>query len=348
MLDETRAEVASNMFRYGVPELGPGIVKSFEVSGESSYCVKAGTSLEIRNAADRRGKPIALEGKSDWFVATSDPPDLATIRELIAQVTSPLDDSLAALGRPITLTIGVKDTDLAKSVTLSQSLTCSERVGFAGEKGESGRGGTAGDTFGTGGTGSGGGSGGVGPSVEAEAAFVTYKGKHYLAVATTLDGKHRFALVDPNGGRITVTATGGDGGDGGDGGRGGDAETSTGGSATCLDIKAGTGGIGGTGGTGGPGGRLTLRGPRDAIDAVTIDVAGGDGGVGGSGGSGGSGVNRGCLASSGDRGAKGAAGASGPKGTSFTEVAPASSLRVLREWIATNPEVRLEGDSKKK
>lgn len=349
VLDAERAEIAINMKRYGVATIGPGIVKKVIFGDDTGqkYCGAAGAALSPLVAKDLGDRTLDLAGHDDWFTFSAEPKSLFELGSHGATVRSPLNDSLAKLGMPITVKVAVKDNPLVKTTTLEQSLACAESLEFYGRMGSRGTEGNKGAEAKDGGNGGNGGNGGDGGEIEAEAAFVTYKGKRYLAVAAHDHDQRKFAIVDPTRGSIAVKALGGAGGTGGKGGHGGGLNL-RGTSGSCREITSGNGGAGGPGGVGGRGGTLRARGPREAIEALTLSADGGEGGDGGDGGMSGSSVTPGglgCLASSGKFGETGPKGGQGSKGKVEKATANTASLSVLREWLATNPEVRIEGEA---
>ena len=351
ILDTDRAQVAINMHRYGVPTIGPGIVKAIELGKSRTYCAAGGAALPPLVARDKAGREIELKDRADWFSYASVPEDSVQVtQDGGISVSSPLASSLEHLGKPVKLEVRVKDSSLVETIELAQSLRCTEQLAFegaagaagsAGKKGTEGEGGRDGGEGGEGGPGA---DGRDGPDVEVEAAFVTYQGKRYLAVAASAGKQQRFAMVDPAAGSITVVSAGGAGGAGGRGGAGGDLDNhkvAVGGNA-CRDITSGAGGAGGAGGTGGRGGTITARGPAAALEGVSLAARGGSAGYRGSGGSDG-GIGVGCLGRHGEDGSDGASGEAGPDGRVAKVNAPASTLSMLAGILATNPAITLEG-----
>jgi hypothetical protein len=350
ILDAERAQVAINMHRYGVATIGPGIVKSIELGKARTYCGAAGARLPPLVARDKAGREIDLKDRADWFSYASVPEGNLTATQAGLSVSSPLERSLANLGKPVKIEVRVKGTPLVETIELAQSLRCAERLSFEGadgadgSEGKRGTKGQGGRDGGMGGAGGRGRDGRGGLEVEVEAAFVTYRGKRYLAVVASAGKQQRFAMVDPTAGSITVESAGGAGGTGGRGGRGGNLDNfkvAVGGNA-CRDITSGAGGPGGPGGTGGRGGTITARGPAAALEAVVLTTPGGRAGLGGRGGDDG-GIGVGCLGRHGEDGSDGDKGEAGDDGRVEKEVAPASTLSALAEVLATNPAVALEG-----
>ena len=119
-----------------------------------------------------------------------------------------------------------------------------------------------------------------------------------LHVAVKCEGSAsiQYYLVNPNGGKLVVSARGGPGGQGGAGGNGGDgkdAELQAGLLKVDRDgCNGGTGGNGGNGGDGGNGGNVVIITDPSAetwVGCVNAEVLGGVAGFGGSGGAGGKG-----------------------------------------------------------
>jgi hypothetical protein len=102
-----------------------------------------------------------------------------------------------------------------------------------------------------------GGNGGDGPSVQ---VLVTLRpGPHPLLQASvTTPGHHRFYLVDPQGGSLTVRSDGGRGGSGGKGGRGGRGGSGGIGSPNGSSGRDGSDGRNGSDGSSGRGGSITV------------------------------------------------------------------------------------------
>jgi hypothetical protein len=102
-----------------------------------------------------------------------------------------------------------------------------------------------------------GGSGGDGPPVQ---VLVTLRpGPHPLLQASvTAPGHHRFYLVDPQGGSLTVRSDGGSGGSGGKGGRGGRGGSGGIGSPNGSSGRDGSDGRNGSDGSSGQGGSITV------------------------------------------------------------------------------------------
>ena len=106
--------------------------------------------------------------------------------------------------------------------------------------------------------GSDGGAGGRGPDVHLAIALVA--GAHpLLHVRASASGKDQDFIVDPDGGSLTVTASGGYGGRGGRGGSGGAGGSGgSGGSGAGSPGMPGSDGLGGQDGPGGPAGTITV------------------------------------------------------------------------------------------
>ena len=117
-----------------------------------------------------------------------------------------------------------------------------------------GNGGNGGD----GTDGSDGGAGGRGPDVHVAIALVA--GAHpLLHVRASASGKDQDFIVDPDGGSLTITASGGYGGQGGRGGQGGSGGTGgSGGSGSGSPGTPGSDGRNGQDGPGGPAGTITV------------------------------------------------------------------------------------------
>lgn len=123
---------------------------------------------------------------------------------------------------------------------------------------------------GTNGTdGSDGGPGGRGPDVRVAIALVA--GEHpLLHVRASEAGKDQDFIVDPAGGSLAITVSGGRGGAGGRGGRGGSAgQGGAGGAGSGQSGMAGMDGLNGQDGPGGPAG--TLRVTVDPAAAPYLD-----------------------------------------------------------------------------
>lgn len=163
--------------------------------------------------------------------------------------------------------------------------------------------------------------------------------------------RYEHFLINPDGGTITVDASGGDGGHGGSGGSGGNGGSGYNGEfyyeyikeivirkdtagkeireeiTRCIQKQrpggnggsGGPGGYGGAGGTGGNGGYVMLYytpAMKNYLQLINIDVRGGSGGFGGNGGSGGSGGRGGSGNPNGRSGSSGQNGMDGPWGYS--------------------------------
>jgi hypothetical protein len=111
---------------------------------------------------------------------------------------------------------------------------------------------------GDGGNGSDGGNGGDAPPVQVQVTLIS--GSHPLLQASvTAAGHHRFYLVDPQGGSLTVRADGGPGGSGGRGGRGGQGGSGGIGSPNGNSGSNGQDGRSGSDGSPGRGGLITVN-----------------------------------------------------------------------------------------
>ena len=102
-----------------------------------------------------------------------------------------------------------------------------------------------------------GGPGGDAPSVQVQLTLMP--GPHPLIQASvSTAGHHRFYLVDPQGGSLTVKADGGSGGSGGSGGRAGRGGSGGMGSPSGSSGSDGMSGHGGSAGSPGRGGSITV------------------------------------------------------------------------------------------
>ncbi len=216
--------------------------------------------------------------------------------------------------------------DKLAETTVTTVYGCSfiaDNRGAAGPGGQSGASGARGNTGGTGGQGGDGARGGKGTKGHEVEVFVNL-GVDPVSKAKILQVKVHdkttntdgFFAIDPNGGMLSIDASGGTGGGGGQGGAGG-----SGGSAPAN----GSGGNGGQGGNGGDGGDGATGGvivatfsaeARAFEKSFSFNTAGGSGGFPGGGGGGGS---AGVGASAGPAGVaspnRGSKGDDGPKPT---------------------------------
>jgi len=118
------------------------------------------------------------------------------------------------------------------------------------------KGGDGGDGT-NGGDGSNGSDGSDGPSVRVLVAVRTGS-QPLLQVSVMAEGKDSLFLVDPQGGSLSVSSTGGSGGSGGRGGRGGRGGSGGMGSPDGSSGRDGRDGSNGTSGSGGRGGSITV------------------------------------------------------------------------------------------
>jgi hypothetical protein len=171
---------------------------------------------------------------------------------------------------------------------------------------------------GMGGPGGQGGNGGPGQNIEvyAKLQFDARLNKEmlYVLVKSKTSGQQQLFLVDPDGGKIIVTANGGEGGSGGYGGQGGAGGDDT---YRTSSTNGGQGGSGGNGGNGGDGGTIVafMDPGTDKLGADVIKFSN-EGGVSGQSGPGGSGGFKGYYpnATNGPQGTQGASGNPGTKG----------------------------------
>ncbi len=340
--DDAHALAALERGRYGDGGLTANAIATLDVTEPTTFCPQ-GTSIDVKGAKDKDGNVIALAGHDDWFVWSGTPANLVEQNGNSARIKSPIDGTLAGLGTTIEAKVVVGSIE--KKFTLTESFDCKGSATFSGKRGISGGNGTKGDVDRTGGDGQNGTSGGEGDNVDAEAAFVTYKGKRLVVVGASDGGVWSYWIFEPGSGGFVVRAvggTGGSGGSGGEGGRAGDIEGLTG--PECAKLKSGSGGNGGIGGDGGRGGRITVRGPKEVLDLIETDVSGGPGGDSGGGGMSGTPVNRGsCWGSRGNVGNSGKSGRDGESGKVTKVATPASELSNLATYIATSSEVTLDG-----
>jgi hypothetical protein len=191
------------------------------------------------------------------------------------------------------------------------------QMGQSGIRGNNGSGSSNCSAGTNGGQGGNGGNGGTGQDIE---AFVKMKFDEVLKkdmlqvlVKSKTTGKEQVYIVDPDGGKITVSADGGKGGAGGSGGYGG-----PGGSDTYKKVGAngGDGGNGGNGGIGGNGGTITAYIDPSAEKLVgTVVIFSNEGGALGWAGNGGTGGAKGDYGANwGRQGSSGVGGQAGEKG----------------------------------
>jgi hypothetical protein len=191
------------------------------------------------------------------------------------------------------------------------------QMGQSGVRGNNGSGSSNCSAGTNGGQGGNGGNGGTGQDIEAFVKMkfddVLKKEMLQLLVKSKTTGKEQLYIVNPDGGKITVSADGGIGGSGGQGGYGG-----PGGSDTYKKVGAngGDGGNGGQGGIGGNGGMITAYIDPSAEKLVgTVVIFSNEGGAAGRAGQGGlGGANGDYGASRGRSGASGTQGLAGEKG----------------------------------
>ena len=222
------------------------------------------------------GRTLATVGTGDGKVLLDAYRFDASVVEVDADgvVTLPADPHLSEGRTPhvritaIGQTAPVADLDIPVRYDIAFSGTYRGPDGFSGSDGFDGTDGSMGGmgSFdpdspsaggdggnGTDGThGGDGGAGGRGPDVHVTIALVP--GDHpLLHVRASESGKNHDFIVDPDGGSLTITGSGGDGGPGGRGGRGG-----SGGSGTGLPGVPGNDGLDGQRGPGGPAGTVTV------------------------------------------------------------------------------------------
>jgi hypothetical protein len=106
--------------------------------------------------------------------------------------------------------------------------------------------------------GSDGGDGGDGPDVSVRITLRPGPSPMLQASATTDGKKVRYYLIDPNGGSLTITSSGGPGGRGGRGGRGGNGGSGGSGSPPGSSGSSGNNGSDGSSGRNGSPGRVSI------------------------------------------------------------------------------------------
>jgi hypothetical protein len=224
----------------------------------------------------------------------------------------------------------IKNADIKSEWTLKLNYTgdiVADFSGASGERGYQGQSGqrganavTSSDRCGSGGNGGPGGNGGNGDAGQDIEVFAKMKYDEVMKkdllqvlVKSKTTGKTQTYLVNPEGGKIKVSANGGYGGSGGSGGQGG------GGGDDSYRQSSGNGGNGGSGGVGGNGGNggtiVAYMDPStDKLPAgvITFSNEGGDGGYKGDAGPAGP---KGYYSSNwGQQGTYGTSGQSGKKG----------------------------------
>ena len=250
------------------------------------------------------------------------------------------DDPRQTFGRPATLTVKSRFHPNLKPATLRipARYDCTYEAHFDGEPGRDGRDGaigrrgadgkdeiSSGSYARPGGHGQAGGHGGDGAPGEAGRpgddveVFVTVvehprlKTPLLQVMARSLTRDHmEWLLVDPQAGRVKITANGGKGGDGGDGGAGGRGGSGGTGAPPGNGGDGGDGGDGADGGDGGDGGRITVRASPAAqpyLGVLSFENRGGAPGAAGKGGAAGSGGNAPSGGRSGRAGQRGQDGA---------------------------------------
>ena len=159
--------------------------------------------------------------------------------------------------------------------------------------------------------------GGNAPDVERDVSVIKQpqRGTSLLnVIGKNSKGGYGHWIIDPNGGSLAVSATGGAGGDGGKGGVGGKGGDGGEGTPPGNSGDGGGGGNGGNGGNGGDGGSITVRYTPDAtpyLELLHFETRGGDPGYRGAGGDGGEG---GAVPEGGQRGRVGQRGPDGQEG----------------------------------
>ncbi|MEO5642719.1 MAG: hypothetical protein ABIQ40_18440 [Bacteroidia bacterium] len=203
--------------------------------------------------------------------------------------------------------------------------------GSRGKQGASGRNGanavTSSDQAGQAGMGGMGGQGGngvAGQDIEVSVKLQFDEGLKkemlYALVKSKTTGKQQLFLVDPDGGKLIVSANGGRGGEGGEGGQGGKGGDDT---YRQFSTNGGPGGQGGNGGNGANGGTITvyMDPSTDKLSSGTLTFSN-EGGAAGSAGQAGSGGFKGYHnnAVNGPQGTQGVSGDSGTKGPAIKTV----------------------------
>jgi hypothetical protein len=190
----------------------------------------------------------------------------------------------------------IKNAEIKSEWTVKLNYTgniVADFSGTPGERGYSGQNGqrganavTSSDKCGSGGNGGPGGNGGngdVGQDIEVFAKMkydeVLKKELLHVLVKSKTTGKSQTYLVNPEGGKIKVSADGGYGGSGGQGGQGGQGGDD---SYRQASGNGGNGGSGGVGGNGANGGTITayMDPSTDKLPAgvITFSNEGGEGG----------------------------------------------------------------------
>jgi antitoxin component YwqK of YwqJK toxin-antitoxin module len=172
---------------------------------------------------------------------------------------------------------------------------------------------------GMGGSGGQGGNGGPGQNIEVYVKMqndeILKKEMVYVFVKSNSTNRQALFLVDPDGGKIIVSANGGDGGYGGPGGMGGQGGDDT---YRQSSGNGGQGGSGGSGGDGSNGGSITVYMDPSAEklnpDVLKFTNEGGEAGGSGNGGQGGyKGYYESSAGQNGTEGTQGQAGTKGPE-----------------------------------
>lgn len=224
----------------------------------------------------------------------------------------------------------IKNPDVKNELVIKLNYKGTTFVDFNGSKGKRGKEGADGPrgnnavtssdhctSGGMGAMGQQGGNGGEGQQIEVYMKMkfddLLKKDMLYVQVKVKNTTEQRLVIVDPEEGKLIISANGGKGGDGGTGGAGG-----TGGTDTYHSTagNGGQGGMGGNGGNGSNGGSITVYkdpGTDKISTEITYSNEGGDGGRGGEGGRGGY-KGDSPNASNGPQGPAGNSGQSGSKG----------------------------------
>ncbi len=191
------------------------------------------------------------------------------------------------------------------------------RNGQSGQRGDNGSSSTSPRDGGNGGQGGNGGDGGQGQDIEVFAKMkpdpILKKDLLEVRVKSKTTGVEQIYLVDPDGGKLNVSADGGAGGSGGAGGYGGPGGSN---SYSKTSGNGGNAGFAGNGGNGAKGGSITvyLDPSADKLPAGTLTYSN-EGGAAGNRGQAGVGGAKGDYPSSwGQHGAAGFPGNSGTKG----------------------------------
>lgn len=310
-----------------VHQKSTSLYTSDEAKGPGS-CDELRIALDVKFKGIEPGEGVEID---EGIFDVSVDPALPIERGVIA---NPLETSLVALGRPVTVTVRPKGRpQLTRTLQHTFGVECEQTIkarsdteyglhGKDGNDASSARdasGGTSGDDARDGGV------------IEADAAWVQLAGKRYvLVVARVQDRKDgtlqpprtAIALAPPDY-KITLEARGQAGGSGGDGGYGG-----------CTS----NGGDGGAGGDGGSGGPITVRVSDQAILAsLVIDADPGRAGEGGDPGK----VEQGCGRL--HEGARGKSGSPGAKaGAVTTKVVPVAQLELMKKAVAATTALQVK------